>query len=63
VAVACPLCHSNLDTRQSKMGLPEPIPVLYFTQLMALAFGMAPQAALARNLTDPRPILARRGIQ
>jgi heterodisulfide reductase subunit B len=45
------------------MGLPEPIPVLYFTQLMAVAFGLSPQAALARNLTDPRPILARRGIQ
>ena len=58
VAVACPLCHSNLDTRQKKMGLAAPIPVLYFTQLMAVAFGMAPQAALGRNLTDPRPILA-----
>jgi heterodisulfide reductase subunit B len=58
VAVACPLCHSNLDTRQAKMGLVHPIPVLYFTQLMALAFGMAPQAALSRNLTDPRPVLA-----
>jgi heterodisulfide reductase subunit B len=63
VAVACPLCHSNLDTRQTKMGLAEPIPVLYFTQLMAVAFGMAPQAALSRNLTDPRPILEKRGIQ
>jgi heterodisulfide reductase subunit B len=63
VAVACPLCHSNLDTRQTKMGLAEPIPVLYFTQLMAVAFGMAPQAALTRNLTDPRPTLKKRGIQ
>jgi len=58
MAVACPLCHSNLDTRQKKMGLAAPIPALYFTQLMAVAFGMAPQAALGRNLTDPRPILA-----
>jgi heterodisulfide reductase subunit B len=57
VAVACPLCHSNLDTRQSKMDLTNPIPVLYFTQLMAVAFGMTPQAALSRNLTDPRPVL------
>ena len=63
VAVACPLCHSNLDTRQAKMDLVYPIPVLYFTQLMALAFGMAPQAALSRNLTDPRPVLEKRGIQ
>jgi heterodisulfide reductase subunit B len=63
LAVACPLCHSNLDTRQTKMGLAHPIPVLYFTQLMAVAFGMTPQAALSRNLTDPRPILEKRGIQ
>ncbi len=62
VAVACPLCHSNLDARQTKMGLPEPIPILYFTQLMAVAFGMAPQAALSRNLTDPRPILTTRRV-
>jgi heterodisulfide reductase subunit B len=43
------------------MGLAKPIPILYFTQLMAVAFGMTPQAALGRNLTDPRPILAERG--
>jgi heterodisulfide reductase subunit B len=63
VAVACPLCHSNLDMRQTKMGLANPIPVLYFTQLMAVAFGMGPQAALGHNMTDPRPILEKRGIQ
>ena len=63
VAVACPLCHSNLDTRQAKMGLADPMPVLYFTQLMAVAFDMAAQAALSRNLTDPRPVLEKRGIQ
>ena len=43
IVVACPLCQSNLDMRQpdiekhtkTKIGLP----VMYFTQLMALAFG------------------------
>jgi heterodisulfide reductase subunit B len=44
------------------MGLESPIPVLYFTQLMAVAFGMPDQAALGRNLTDPRPILEARGV-
>jgi heterodisulfide reductase subunit B len=62
VAVACPLCHSNLDTRQNKMNLEAPMPVLYITQLMALAFGLAPRAALHRNLTDPRPVLAAKGF-
>jgi heterodisulfide reductase subunit B len=43
IVVACPLCQSNLDMRQPdiakllKMKLD--IPVMYFTQLMALAFG------------------------
>jgi heterodisulfide reductase subunit B2 len=45
VVVACPLCQSNLDMRQpdiekagkKKIGLP----IMYFTQLMALAYGFA----------------------
>jgi len=57
VAVACPLCHSNLDARQKQMRLESPIPIFYFTQLMAVAFGMPDQAALGRNLIDPRPVL------
>jgi Heterodisulfide reductase, subunit B len=43
IVVACPLCQSNLDMRQPgveklfhvKLNLP----VMYFTQLLALAFG------------------------
>jgi heterodisulfide reductase subunit B len=61
VAVACPLCHANLDGRQMHMGVGEPVPVLYFTQLMALAFDLKGQAALERNLVDPRPLLTSKG--
>ncbi|MEI7663363.1 MAG: CoB--CoM heterodisulfide reductase iron-sulfur subunit B family protein [Bacteroidota bacterium] len=43
IVVACPLCQSNLDMRQpdieKKQGIRYDIPVFYFTQLMALAFG------------------------
>jgi heterodisulfide reductase subunit B2 len=43
IVVACPLCQSNLDMRQpdieKRQGISYQIPVLYFTQLMALAFG------------------------
>ena len=43
IVVACPLCQSNLDMRQpdieSHTGKKIDIPVMYFTQLMALAFG------------------------
>jgi heterodisulfide reductase subunit B len=62
VAVACPLCHLNLDARQFQMGLAEPVPVLYFTQLMALALGMPDKAALHKNLVDPRPLLRQKGF-
>jgi heterodisulfide reductase subunit B len=62
LAIACPLCHINLDSRQTQMGEDTTIPVLYFTQLMALAFGRIKQAALGRNMIDPRPLLADRGL-
>lgn len=58
IAAVCPLCHMNLDARQSQIGLDFQIPVLYFTQLMALAFGLGEkQAALDKNIVDPRSIL------
>lgn len=63
IAVACPLCHTNLDARQFQMALKEPLPVLYFTQLMALALGLGEkEAALNKNLVNPRPMLQGLGI-
>ncbi|NDJ77975.1 MAG: hypothetical protein GYB65_17125 [Chloroflexi bacterium] len=62
IAVACPLCHTNLDARQFQMKLDDPMPVLYFTQLMSLALGLPEHAAaLHRNLVDPRPVLKATG--
>lgn len=47
IVVACPLCQQNLDLRQgqinSLMGSKLNIPVLYFTQIMGLAFGYSPK--------------------
>lgn len=63
IVVACPLCHTNLDARQFQMGLEEEMPVMFFTQLMALALGLSQrEAALKKNLVDPRPLLKERGI-
>jgi heterodisulfide reductase subunit B len=62
VAVACPLCHANLDGRQSQMDRGQPIPALYFTQLISLAFGDLKSAGLGRNMVDPRPMLVERGL-
>ncbi|MEJ2148783.1 MAG: CoB--CoM heterodisulfide reductase iron-sulfur subunit B family protein, partial [Chloroflexota bacterium] len=63
IAVACPLCHTNLDARQFQMDIEEPMPVLYFTQLLALALGLPEkQAALNKNLVDPYPTLRKAAV-
>lgn len=63
IAVACPLCHTNLDARQTQMGLSEPLPVLYITQLMALAMGLGErETAMRKNLIDPRPLLLEKKL-
>lgn len=47
IAVACPLCQQNLDLRQEQInqttGSNYNIPVLYFSQIMGLAFGYTPK--------------------
>ena len=67
IATACPLCEYNLGPIQGKIQGKHPnfetIPVLYFTQLMALAFGLSEEeAALTGNTPDPRPILIEKGL-
>jgi heterodisulfide reductase subunit B len=43
IVTACPMCHSNLDTRQkqinAKFGESFNMPIYYVTELMGLAFG------------------------
>jgi len=63
VAVGCPLCHSNLDTRQGLNGA-APIPVFYFTELLGIAMGMNPgELGIPRHITDAGGILAKRGLK
>lgn len=62
IAVACPLCHLNLDGRQTQMDIEQQMPALYFTQLIALALDMSNEAALERNLIDPRPVLRQKDL-
>ncbi|MBU2437863.1 MAG: CoB--CoM heterodisulfide reductase iron-sulfur subunit B family protein [Acidobacteria bacterium] len=67
VVVSCPLCAFNLDQRQkvTKKIFPDfkNIPVLYFTQLLALSLGCS-ENDLGLNLhhIDPRPILKEKGL-
>lgn len=63
VVTACPLCHMNLDLRQrqaariSKKSFFD-LPVFYYTQLIALAFGLPRNAMrLDKLAVNPYPLL------
>ena len=66
IVVACPLCQSNLDTRQEELaraGAPCHIPVLYFTEMIGLAFSLKDAARwLKRHFVDPTDLLASKGL-
>jgi heterodisulfide reductase subunit B len=64
VVTVCPLCHVNIDGRQAQIKeLGFRIPVLYATQLAAIALGLGDKAALLhKNLVDPRPVLREKGL-
>jgi heterodisulfide reductase subunit B len=72
LVTACPMCMANVDGRQIYRGgspLPrpakadyEPLPIFYFTELMALAYGLPMKKVLGRHLVDPRPLLERLGL-
>jgi heterodisulfide reductase subunit B2 len=64
IAVACPLCQMNLDAYQSRInkiyGTDFQIPILYFTQLMGLAFGLPPaDLGFQRSIVPAGGIAAR----
>ncbi len=61
----CPMCLANLDSRQgARLARKEPpVPVFYFTELMAMAFGL-PRVNrwLRKRLVTPAPLLQRLGL-
>jgi heterodisulfide reductase subunit B len=70
IASACGICQINLDTRQSPRSIPSreqggsgKMPIFYFTELMALAFGVTSAGKwLSKHAVDPRPLLRTRGL-
>ena len=67
IVSACPMCHSNLDSRQPALSQREgqeyKAPVLYFTQLMALSLGLGEKKAdLKGHMVDPKPLLIEKGL-
>jgi len=67
IVLSCPLCDFNLDNRQKEAAALfkdlEEMPVFYFTQLMALAFGCRrEEIGLDGHYIDPKPLLRKKGL-
>jgi len=67
IVLSCPLCKFNLDNRAklAKEMFPdfEPLPVMYYTQLLALALGLGPEIlGLEKHNIDPIPLLKEKGL-
>ncbi|MCX7981935.1 MAG: CoB--CoM heterodisulfide reductase iron-sulfur subunit B family protein [Syntrophales bacterium] len=60
VVTACPVCMANLDARASENLK---LPVFYFTELMALAFGLPGTSNwLKLHMVDPTPLMGGLGL-
>jgi len=64
VAVPCPLCHFNMDAKQktieSALDVKIDMPVVFFTQVMGLAFGIHPkELGLNKNCVPTDKLLKR----
>jgi heterodisulfide reductase subunit B len=62
IATACPLCHANLDVFQKQIkdeyGEEFDMPVVYFTQLMGVAYGLdARTLGMDKHFTDATGLL------
>ena len=67
ISVACPLCHANLDLRQSdvekELGVEYGIPIFYFTQLLGMAFGIdTNKLGIQRAMVSSKELLAAKGV-
>jgi heterodisulfide reductase subunit B len=68
MATVCPMCQMNIDAYQNEMnrffGTEYHMPILFFTQLMGLAFGSAPSdLGIGAELVSSRNALANIGVE
>jgi heterodisulfide reductase subunit B len=68
MATVCPMCQLNVDAYQNEMnrffGTDYHVPVLFFTQLMGLAFGREPEElGIGTELVSSRDALANIGVE
>jgi heterodisulfide reductase subunit B len=67
VVLSCPMCFYNLETKQKELAKEfpgfSPIPVFFFTQLLALALGLdADSMGFKEHFVDPMPLLQERKV-
>jgi len=67
IVTTCPLCFYNLDHHQRELierfQSFQPLPVVYFTQLLGLALGVpAEHLGFDEHLVDPRPLLLEKEV-
>lgn len=68
IVTVCPMCQLNLDAYQDAMNKfyksNYHIPILYFTQVMGLAYGIpAKELGIGKEFVDARPALAKIGVE
>jgi heterodisulfide reductase subunit B len=60
IVTACSICHANLDMRQPRRHGSGPLPIFYFSELAALAFGSSNgRRWMAKHLVDPAELLEK----
>jgi heterodisulfide reductase subunit B len=67
IATECPTCHSGLEMHQVRaekvLGTKTRPVMLYFTQLLGLALGIAPRRlGIHENVSDALPLLKAKGL-
>lgn len=62
VVLSCPLCEFNLDFRQKDLEKPLSMPVLYFSQLLAVALGLDVDLGFDNHYVNPEPLLRKKGL-
>ena len=68
MATVCPMCQMNIDAYQNEMnhyfGTDYHMPILFFTQLMGLAFGSKPdELGIGVELVSSRNAMAKIGVE
>jgi heterodisulfide reductase subunit B len=68
IVVACPLCQSNLDTRQEEIarvtGKPYDLPILYFTEVIGWAMGHRETGRwFKKHFVNPQKLFTSKGLE